>query len=201
MKFVAATQNLGKFSEIAAILSNTVEVISLTVPVCTDEDGHTFLENAVKKARAVVMATGLPAIADDSGLEVDALDGAPGVYSARFAGEGASDAERIAKLLGLMHGIPDPQRTARFRCVVAIVFPTGRVITAEGICEGCIAHQPRGENGFGYDPVFVVPELGGRTFAELDPEVKNRISHRARALETLKKEVASSLLFSLPPCR
>jgi XTP/dITP diphosphohydrolase len=187
MTIVAATQNPGKLSEIVTILSGLVEVLPLTVPVCIDEDGQTLLENAVKKARAVAGATGLPALADDSGLEVDALDGAPGVHSARFAGEGASDAERITKLLDLMRDLPDSQRTARFCCVIAVAFPDGRVITTEGRCEGVITRHPRGTGGFGYDPVFAVPELGGKTFAELEPEVKNRISHRARALHALKE--------------
>ena len=131
-------------------------------------------------------------MADDSGLEVDALDGRPGVYSARFAGPGATDADNNAKLLRLLEGVPDPRRTARFRCAIALVSPDGDEYVDEGVCEGVVAREPRGEGGFGYDPLFIVPEYG-RTFAELPPEVKDRISHRARALAAAKRRLARLL--------
>src|SRR5690606_29296348 len=129
-----------------------------------EETGATMAENALLKARAAAGHTGLWAMADDSGLEVDALDGRPGVYSARFAGPGATDADNNAKLLRLLEGVPDPRRTARFRCAIALVSPDGDEYVDEGVCEGVVAREPRGEGGFGYDPLFIVPEYG-RTFA------------------------------------
>ena len=144
------------------------------------EDGSTFAENALIKARAVCKATGKPAMADDSGLAVDALNGAPGIYSARFAGEQRSDADNNAKVLQLLEGVEDGKRTARFFCVIAIVLPDGREYTVEGTCEGTILHALQGEGGFGYDPLFYVESLD-KTFAELTMEEKNRISHRGHA--------------------
>lgn len=185
MKLVLATRNRGKIKELSALLAPLgYEVVSLEdfpgVPE-VPEDGATFAENAVKKATAVARHTGHLVLADDSGLEVDCLGGAPGVLSARFAGEHGNDRANNEKLLALLAGVPTEKRTARFRCVVAVATPAGEVWTAEGSCEGIIADAPRGEGGFGYDPLFYVPELG-KTFAELEPEVKNRLSHRARAL-------------------
>lgn len=148
-----------------------------------EETGETFKENAILKATEYARFTGELTLADDSGLEVDALEGAPGVYSSRFA---PTDAERNAKLLKLMENVPDDRRTARFRCVIAIVEPNGRIETTEGTVEGVIAHEPKGEHGFGYDPVFYVPELG-KTMAELTSAEKNAISHRGKALEKAKK--------------
>ncbi len=145
------------------------------------EDSETYGENATRKAGAVARATGLPALADDSGLEIDALDGAPGVRSHRFLGDAATDAERNAQVLALLRHVPDARRTARYRAAVAIASPDGSVRVFEGTCDGVIASHPRGRGGFGYDPIFVVAG-GGRTMAELAPEEKNRISHRARAL-------------------
>ena len=139
-----------------------------------------YHENALLKAQAFCQASGLLTLADDSGLEVDALDGAPGIYSARFGGPGLDDVGRYRLLLLKLEGVPDAQRTARFRCVIAVVWPDGREETVAGVCEGRIIHAPRGENGFGYDPVFFVNEQG-HTMAELPAEIKNRISHRARA--------------------
>ncbi|SHJ39940.1 XTP/dITP diphosphatase [Desulfofundulus thermosubterraneus] len=195
MKLVLATRNPGKVRELSQLLSPLgYEVVSLEqypgMPEIT-EDGATFKDNAVKKATAVARYTGQMALADDSGLEVDYLGGAPGVHSARFAGAGHDDRANNEKLLRLLAGVPPEKRTARFRCVVAVATPEGRVFTAEGICEGVIADKPRGEGGFGYDPLFYVPSYG-KTFAELDPAVKNRISHRGRAL-VLMREILAGL--------
>src|SRR5512136_877699 len=180
-KLLIATHNAGKVREYRALLAGLpLEVTYLDaegIGLEVDETGATFAENAVQKAQAYAAASGLWTWADDSGLEVDALGGAPGVRSARFAGPGASDADRYQKLLDALAGVPQGQRTARFRCVVALARPDGAVRTAEGRCEGRIGLAPRGEHGFGYDPVFVVDGFGGQTMAELVPEVKNRISH------------------------
>lgn len=185
MKLVLATRNRGKIREMSELLSPVgVEVLSLDsfpgVPE-VEEDGDTFQANAVKKAMSVSLHTGEIALADDSGLEVDYLGGAPGVHSARFAGEGRDDRENNEKLLRLMRNVPPEKRSARFKCVVALATPEGQLYTAEGACEGVIGAEPRGEEGFGYDPLFVVPEYG-KTFAQLDLQTKNRISHRGRAL-------------------
>jgi XTP/dITP diphosphohydrolase len=184
MKLLLATHNPGKKAEYVALLQGLeLELVTLADLGITDviaEDGETFAQNALLKARGYAKATGLLTLADDSGLEVDALGGAPGIYTARYGGEGLSDEERYRLLLRNLQGVPDEQRTARFRCVIALAWPDGRTELAEGVCEGRIAHEPRGEHGFGYDPVFYLPEFG-RTMAELPAEVKNRLSHRARA--------------------
>lgn len=189
MKIVLATGNQGKIKELKAILSDLdVDVLSLQdFPEIEEiiEDGLTFKDNAVKKAKAVTEAVGLIAVADDSGLEVDCLAGAPGIYSARFAGEGKSDLENNLKLLSLLKDVPDEKRTARFRCVIAVSTPCGELHTAEGACEGIIGRELKGTKGFGYDPLFFLPEYN-QTFAELDPGVKNKISHRGRALAKAK---------------
>ncbi len=183
-KLLIATRNPGKVAEYAEILSDlgyrlvSLKDVGITSEVA--ETGNTYAENALLKARRYATASGLITLADDSGLEVDALAGAPGVYSARYAGPEASDEERYRKLLAQLEGVPDSQRTARFRCVIAIVWPDGREVVVEGTCEGCIAHQPRGNYGFGYDPIFYLPKLG-KTMAEIPPKVKNQISHRAQA--------------------
>ena len=148
-----------------------------------DEPHDTYLHNALEKARAVAVL-GVPAIADDSGIEVDALDGGPGPRSARFAGEGASDADNLAKLIGLVADMEPDARMARYRCVAAIAWPDGRTMHAEEACEGTLIEQPRGDRGFGYDPVFV-PQGERRTMAELGDEEKDRISHRGRAFRAL----------------
>jgi XTP/dITP diphosphohydrolase len=184
MKLVLATRNRGKVKELAGLLSSLpVEVLSLDdfpeMPE-VEEDGVTFKANAMKKALAVSLHTGEIALADDSGLEVDCLGGAPGVHSARFAGDGRDDRENNEKLLRLMKNVPPEKRTARFKCVVALATPDGRMFTAEGDCEGVIGSSPKGGGGFGYDPLFVVPEFS-KTFAELDLKTKNNISHRGRA--------------------
>ncbi len=192
---IVATRNSGKLQEILQVLGPGIDLESLAdfpqIPEIL-EDGDTFEANAAKKARTVVRHTGRPALADDSGLEVDALDGAPGIYSARFAGEGATDETNNARLLHLLDGIPEDKRTARFRCVIAIATPDGTVRTAEGCCEGQILHQPRGSGGFGYDPLFLLPERG-LTFSELPPEKKNRISHRGRALRAARSLILEAL--------
>lgn len=185
---VLATRNMGKVSEFRDLLKDLdVEVRPISDYPGThevEEDGDTFEKNAIKKARAAAEQTGEIAMADDSGLEVDALGGEPGVHSARYSGGG--DAANCQKLLSKLEGVPDERRTARFKCVVAIATPHGEVHTASGSCEGYIAREPRGTRGFGYDPVFVVPEFG-KTFAELTEEEKNLVSHRARAVEAAKE--------------
>ncbi len=186
MKLVLATRNLGKVRELGEMLSDQrkVEILSLRdfpdAPQIV-EDGETYQENAIKKATQIVEHTGYLTLGDDSGLEVDALNGAPGVHSARYAGENASDAQRIEKLLDALKDVPNDQRTARFKCAMAIAEPKGQSKVVVGVCEGKIIRESRGVHGFGYDPVFV-PAGYDRTFAELGDEVKNRISHRAKAL-------------------
>jgi XTP/dITP diphosphohydrolase len=192
VKLLIATNNPGKVREYRDLLEDLPITIEITYPAQeglvleVEESGETFEENARLKALAFAQASGLTTLADDSGLEVDALDGAPGVRSARYAGPGANDIDRYRKLLGALAGVPAGQRSARFRCVVALAQPNGNVRTADGTCEGEIGVEPRGEHGFGYDPVFVVEGYSGRTMAELSPEVKNRISHRGRALAAIR---------------
>lgn len=192
-RLVFATRNRGKLAELHQLLAlDGVELLGLDdieVPEI-EETGATFAENATAKAQGVMQATGLPALADDSGLEVDALDGAPGVRSARYAGPDASDADRVALLLRNLGGVPTERRTARFRCVVAFVDPAApdQVSLHHGSCEGRIIEQPRGSSGFGYDPVFYVEELG-QTFAEAAPADKNRLSHRGQAMRGLVQEL------------
>ncbi|WP_088228958.1 XTP/dITP diphosphatase [Desulfosporosinus sp. FKB] len=184
MKILLATQNQGKVRELQDLLADEeIEVVSLRdLPDWeeVEENGETFAENAALKARAAVQRTGLIALADDSGLEVDALNGAPGVFSARFAGEPKDDERNNDKLLDLLARIPDDKRTARFRCALVIAAPKGKEYLTEGTVEGKILRQRRGTDGFGYDPLFLVPELG-RTLAELTLAEKNDLSHRARA--------------------
>jgi len=187
-KLLIATNNPGKVREYKELLAELPGLpLQVTFPaqegidLDVDESGSTFEENARLKASAYAAASGMVTLADDSGLEVDALAGAPGVWSARYAGPGASDADRYRKLLAALAGVPPELRTARFRCVIAVAQPDGGIETAEGRCEGHIGYEPRGEHGFGYDPVFIVDGQEGRTMAELLPEVKNRVSHRARA--------------------
>ena len=183
-ELVLASGNKGKLAEFQRLLEGLdVQIHSMKeYPEIGEivEDGSTFAENALIKARAVCKATGKPAMADDSGLAVDALNGAPGIYSARFAGEQRSDVDNNAKVLQLLEGVEDNKRTARFFCVIAIVLPDGREYTVEGTCEGTILHALQGEGGFGYDPLFYVESLD-KTFAELTMEEKNCISHRGHA--------------------
>ncbi len=191
MKLILASQNRHKAQEMQAILGDKIELETLDAVGCGDieiiEDGDTFEANAIKKAVTVMKATGLPAIADDSGLCVDALGGAPGVYTARFAGEGATDDENIAKLLKALDGVETEKRTARFVCVIAVAYPDRAPVTYCGECKGLILTEKRGEGGFGYDPVFYVEKFG-KSMAELPAEVKNSISHRSRALAKLSIE-------------
>lgn len=188
MDIVIATSNQNKLKEFRALLKDyRVNLLSLKhfshIPGIV-EDGSTFVENARKKATLVARATGKLTIADDSGIEVEALGGRPGVYSARFAGEGAGDAENNAKLLEELKGIPVDKRGAGFKCVLCIATPDGETACVEGECRGVISDGLRGHHGFGYDPLFLVPECN-QTFSEMPPEQKNRISHRSRALEKL----------------
>lgn len=192
MKFILASQNQHKLVEMQNILSaHGVEVVlqsELGLHVEVEETGATFAENAMLKAKAVMAASGLPAIADDSGVCVDALNGAPGVYSARYGGPELDDVGRYRLLLENMRGARD--RTAHFTSAIACAFPNGDTIEAEGICPGMIAYAPQGDGGFGYDPVFFLPGLK-KTFAELTPEEKNAISHRGNALKKFKTELES----------
>jgi len=195
IKVVLATGNAGKLHELRAMLAGSgIEVLPQSALGVSkiEESGANFLENALLKARNAARQTGLPAIADDSGLEVDALGGAPGVYSARYAGAGASDADNLKKLLKELRSVSANMRTARFRCSMAYVRhandPTP--VICEGIWEGYILETPRGSNGFGYDPVFLVPGKS-RSCAELPPVEKNRLSHRGQALRKLVEQLAT----------
>jgi XTP/dITP diphosphohydrolase len=189
-KILIATANRGKVKEIRELVRDLpLEFISLTdlaeYPEVV-EDGATFEENALKKARVLAAATNLPSIADDSGLCVDALGGRPGVFSARYAGEGASDEDKCRLILEQMRDVPDRYRSARFVCVLAFVRPDGDEKIFRGACEGWITRELRGSSGFGYDPIFFY-EQAGLTFAEMDRESKNKISHRGRALRALSE--------------
>ena len=194
MKFVLATQNQKKLREMSDILSGFgVEVVtpkSLGIDLEVEETGTTFAENAMLKAKAICEAANLPAIADDSGLCVDALAGAPGVYSARYGGEGLDDVGRYRLLLENLRG--QTTRTAHFACAIACAFPNGDTLTAEGKVEGTIAYAPMGEGGFGYDPIFFYPPLR-KTFGQLTAEEKHGISHRGKALEVFVKVLATYL--------
>ena len=189
-KLLLATNNQGKVCEYQSLLRGipyqiyTLAGEGITTEVA--ETGGTFEANARLKATVLAAESGLLTLADDSGLEVEALGGEPGVLSARYAGEYASDSDRLEYLLGKLKGVPERERTARFRCVIAIATPEGRVEVCSGTYQGIITTAPRGYKGFGYDPVFYIPELG-KTMAELPPEEKNRISHRARAAAKARK--------------
>ncbi len=196
-KLLVATHNQGKVREYRELLAELpLEVTYLDAEGITlevEETGATFEENARLKAVTYAAASGLWTWADDSGLQVDALDGAPGVFSARYAGVGATDADRYRKLLDALTGTPWNRRAARFRCTVALATPDGVVRTADGVCEGVIAFGPVGDNGFGYDPVFYMPDQNA-TMAQLPAELKNQVSHRARASQKallLLKEMLS----------
>ena len=195
-KLILATRNKDKLKEIQALLSDLdIDIVSLdeaeNAPHVV-EDGKTFMENAFKKAKVIAEATGIMALADDSGLEVDALDGAPGVYSARYSGENASDASNNEKLLADLEGVPAGKRSAHFSCVIVVYHPSGRWISTEDKCEGEITEKSIGDRGFGYDPVFYLPSLNC-TMAQLSAEEKNRLSHRGKALEKLKSELPGFL--------
>lgn len=196
MKFLIATNNANKLAEIKHILAPLgVDGVSLSeagVSSNPEETGATFEDNARIKAVGGMRATGMPTVADDSGLVVDALHGAPGIYSSRYAGEGASDSDRIKKLLYEMRDVPAGARTARFVCAVCCVFPDGNIINAQGECKGAIAFEPIGTGGFGYDPIFI-ENTTGKSFASLVGEEKDRLSHRGKALSAfvtkLKKRI------------
>lgn len=189
LELVLATGNRDKQKEILSVLADvpiTIRPLNECGPLPSIvEDGATCQENAIKKARIIAQHTGCMALADDTGLEVDALDGRPGVYAARYAGEQATYEDNCRKLLNELHDIPTELRTARFRTVVAIADPNGSVDVVEGVLEGTISHVPQGSQGFGYDPVFVVHELK-KTLAQMPLEEKNQISHRGRALVKAK---------------
>ena len=196
MEVVLASANPDKAAEIQAILAAALPgLVARPRPADVPEvveDAPDLFGNARLKAVALCQATGLPAVADDTGLEVDALGGAPGVFSARWAGEGATYADNVAKLLAELVGVPAPARTARFRTVALCRFPDGREVVAEGTCPGIVPTEPAGDAGFGYDPVFVPDEGDGRTFAEMTPEDKHALSHRGRAFRALAETLAAA---------
>lgn len=189
---VFATGNQGKMREIRQILEGMdVEILSMKeagISMDIVEDGTTFEENAVIKAKAVASATDHIVLADDSGLEIDYLNKEPGIYSARYMGEDTSYDIKNANLLERMEGVEDEKRTARFVCAIAAVLPDGQVLTVQGVIEGRVAYEPKGSNGFGFDPIFYLPEYGC-TSAELSEEDKNAISHRGRALRAMKEKL------------
>ena len=188
--FILASKNKHKAQEINDILGEGFKIITQTEAGAENidviEDGDTFEANAIKKAEEISAATGKPTIADDSGLCVDLLDGAPGVYTARYAGENATDAENIEKLLNALEGKLLNERTARVVCVIAVAIPGEETIVFRGECEGLISLQPQGDGGFGYDPIFMVPQYA-MTMGELEPHIKNAISHRSNALKKLMR--------------
>lgn len=193
MKLILATRNVHKIGELSAMLSDlNVEILSFRdfpdLPEVV-EDGETLEDNAIKKAREVSDATGLPALADDTGLEVAALGGAPGVISARYAGEACSYDDNNRKLVHELEGVPDEERKAAFRCVVALATPSGEVTTVEGRTDGVILQKPRGDMGFGYDPLFL-PNGHTLSYAEMSQDEKNTVSHRGRALEKARELIA-----------
>jgi len=191
-KIVLATRNQGKVKEFQRLLAplgwDVTSVDAFPEAPEVVEDGKTFEENALKKAKTISDVLGVAAIADDSGLEVDALGGAPGVYSARYAGEQATDEQNWRKLLDELKEVPLEKRTARFRCTLAFVQPGQAPVIASGTCEGVIIHNPQGQHGFGYDPVFFLPDRLC-TMAQLNPEEKNKISHRAKAMQALLSKI------------
>ena len=195
-RIIFATGNEGKLREIRMILKDfPVEIISMKeagIDVDIDENGTTFEENALIKARTIMKMTGDIVLADDSGLEIDYFDGAPGVYSARFLGENTSYDVKNQYILDKMENVPEEKRTARFVCVMAAVFPDGTEVTRRGTIEGMIGYEIAGENGFGYDPIFFVPEYGCMS-AQLEPDVKNEISHRGKALRALRDAIGDRL--------
>ena len=191
-KLIFATGNENKMKEIRMILGDLdYEILSMKeagIDADIVEDGKTFEENAIIKATAISKLSGCLVLADDSGLEVDYMDKMPGIYSARWMGEDTSYRIKNKAIIDKLEGVPDEKRTARFVCAIAAAFPDGRVVTKRGTIEGIIGFEERGENGFGYDPIFFLPEYG-KTTAELSPEEKNQISHRGRALELIKSEL------------
>ena len=195
-RIIFATGTPGKMKEIRMILEDLgVPVVSMKeagIEAEIIEDGQSFEENAVIKAKAVMELTGEPVLADDSGLEIDYLDGAPGIYSARYMGEDTSYDIKNTAILRQMDGVPDEKRTARFVCAIACAFPDGAVLTSRGVMEGIIGYEIKGENGFGYDPIFYLPECGC-TSAEITPKQKNELSHRGKALRQMREQIAAYL--------
>ena len=193
-KIVFATTNEGKVKEIKEILKDfPIEVVSMKemgISAEIEENGATFEENSLIKARALVKLTGLPALADDSGLEVDYLNGEPGIYSARYLGRDTDYDYKNNYIIDKLSGAKGEERSARFVCVISLVLPDGREFVERGVVEGLIGYEQKGENGFGYDPIFYLPEYG-KTSAELPPEEKNRISHRGKALTAMKKLIVT----------
>jgi XTP/dITP diphosphohydrolase len=188
-----ASANPDKVAEIAAILGDAVELAPRPAGLAdVVEDGETLEDNARLKAVAVCEAAGVGAVADDTGLEVDALGGAPGVYTARFAGENATYADNVAKMLADLAEVPEDERTARFRTVALVRYPDGSEVMAEGVVEGRIATEARGDRGFGYDPLFIPDDGDGRVFAEMSAEEKHAVSHRGRAFRALAEQLTSS---------
>lgn len=187
MEMIFATKNKGKMKEIIEIMAG-MDILSMEeagIDIDVVEDGETFEENAIKKAVEIMKISGKIALADDSGLEVDYLDKAPGVYSARYMGEKTSYDIKNKKIIELLEGVPEEKRTARFVSVIAAALPSGRKICTKGTIEGIIGYEQKGENGFGYDPIFYVPEYG-MTTSEMTIELKNKVSHRGKALELMK---------------
>lgn len=189
-RMIFATGNQGKMKEIKMILEGLgVPVVSMKEAGITaeiEENGSTFEENAIIKAKTIMELTGEPVLADDSGLEIDYMNGAPGIYSARYMGEDTSYDIKNGAILSQLEGIPDEKRTARFVCVIACAMPDGSILTSKGTMEGIIGHEIRGNNGFGYDPIFYLPDCGC-TSAELSPDQKNDLSHRGKALRVMKE--------------
>ncbi len=198
MRFIIATHNQHKLEEMRRILEPlgieavTDTMLGIALPE-VEETGETFAENAYLKAASACTFAGLPAIADDSGLMVDALDGAPGVYSARYAGENGTDEQCNEKLLAALHDVPTEQRGAQFVSAICCVFPSGKTVTADGIVRGSIGYEPKGTNGFGYDPLFLTIEYPGKTSAEISPAEKDAISHRGKALRTFAPLLQAAL--------
>ena len=190
MTLVLATHNAKKRAELARILAPLGHTLADLPLSDVEESGLTFEENARLKAVSGCRETGLPCVGDDSGLCVDALGGAPGVFSARYAGEHGNDAANVAKLLGILNTIPEEARTARFVCAICCLFPDGREIALRATCEGKIAFEPTGSGGFGYDPIFLPEEAPGLTMAQLPPEAKDRLSHRGKALALLAEKLS-----------
>jgi len=189
-EMILGTRNHGKIAEFRSLFKGMqIKLLSFydfpDVPP-VEEDGKTFQDNATKKAKAIAKATGRTAVSDDSGLEVDFLNAVPGVYSARFAGERATDRDNARKVLNMLDGVPWEERTARFVCVICAATPKGKTVRAEGTCTGTISFEMRGSHGFGYDPIFV-PDGYQMTMAEMEPELKNNISHRADAMKKFRK--------------
>ncbi|MDD3839364.1 MAG: XTP/dITP diphosphatase [Clostridia bacterium] len=197
LEFIVATSNDGKLNEIRnffhdiPIVFTSMDQLGINIEI--EENGTSFEENATIKAKTVSRYTDSPVIADDSGLEVEYLNNEPGIYSARFSGENSTDQKNIEKLLKLMEGVEWENRKARFRCVMTMALPDGKIISVEGECRGYISNVPKGKNGFGYDPVFVWPPYN-KTFAQLPDNVKNSISHRAAALKKLRRFILDSFV-------